>query len=114
MLQAARGLRLTVEALQQIWIVGQSGGNGLQGDQPVDEGIAGAIDNSHAAAAQFTDEFVFAEFRQFMSYRLENKSGQNVSGLPLKPVCLVNPRLRIRESGAIQACPKPSGRSRPG
>jgi hypothetical protein len=66
-LQATRGLRFTVKARQQIGIVSYSGGNGLKGDKPVDDGVAGAIDDSHAATAQFPDEFVFAELRQFVS-----------------------------------------------
>jgi hypothetical protein len=72
-LQTTGGLRFPVEALQQIGIFRQSRSNSLESYQAIDEGVTGAIDDPHAAAAQLADEFVFAEFRQFVSYRPENE-----------------------------------------
>jgi hypothetical protein len=80
-LQTTRGLRFPVEALQQIGIVCQSGSNRLESYQAVDKRVTGAIHDPHATAAQFADEFVFAEFRQFVSYRTENEKRPKFSML---------------------------------
>src|SRR4029077_5387746 len=77
MLQTSGGLGFTVEARQQVGIVGHSGGDGLEGYKAIDDRVAGAIDNPHPAAAQFADEFVFAELSQFLRYRLKTRNGQN-------------------------------------
>jgi hypothetical protein len=69
MLQASRGLCLAVESLQQIGIFGHALGDGLERYQPIDNGIAGAVNNSHRATAQLLNEFVFAELIHRVSTR---------------------------------------------
>ena len=61
MLQASRGLGFAVESLQHIGIFGHALGDGLERYQPIDNGVAGAINDSHRATAQLLDQFVFAE-----------------------------------------------------
>ena len=51
MLKAAGGLRFPIEALKQGRVIGHAGGDGFQGDEAVNYGVAGAINHTHGAVA---------------------------------------------------------------
>jgi len=60
MLEGAGGTRFLIEALEKIRLRALAAGDGLQGDEAVNERIAGFIDSAHGAASEFGDDFVFA------------------------------------------------------
>jgi hypothetical protein len=64
MLEGSCGLRFPIKTLQQRRAIRHIGGNRLQRDQPVDDGITGLVDHAHGASAQFVEDLVFAQFLQ--------------------------------------------------
>ncbi len=61
MLKAASRTRFRVEALQKIGVVGKTGSECFEGDNAVNEGVAGLIDDTHGALADLLNDFEFAE-----------------------------------------------------
>src|SRR5258708_2152215 len=64
MLERSRGLRFPIKTLQQRRVIRHIGGNRLQRDQSVDDGVTGLVDHAHGASAQFVEDLVFAQFLQ--------------------------------------------------
>src|SRR3989304_7283760 len=59
--ELAGGLRLAEEALAVLFLVGGADagdGDGFQGDDAVDLGVAGAVDRAHGPPAELGDDFV--------------------------------------------------------
>ena len=63
-LKAAGGLRFTIKALEQVLVALACCGDGLERNEPIDDGVTGPIDETHGAVAQLIDNFVFAELLQ--------------------------------------------------
>jgi hypothetical protein len=63
-LQSACRLRFSVEPLEKIWVVGETGGDRLEGDHPVNDGVARPVNYSHGPVAQLTMNFVFTQLPQ--------------------------------------------------
>jgi hypothetical protein len=61
MVQASRGLRFSLEAIQMIWFACDRGRNRLNRDQAANEWVARQVDHAHRAAPQFAQNFVFAD-----------------------------------------------------
>ena len=59
--QPGDGLRLPLETLQAGGVVGELGGEDLQGDIAIQLGVPGAVDLAHAAPAEEADDLVVAE-----------------------------------------------------
>ena len=62
MVQAGDGAGFALEALAEIWAVGEMRREDFDGDDSVEARVARAIDLSHAAGAQGGDNLVGAEF----------------------------------------------------
>src|SRR5262249_6414795 len=63
-LQASRGLGLALKANEYIRVRKDTADHDFEGDQPIERGFIGEIDNAHAAMAQLTDDFVADDGRQ--------------------------------------------------
>src|SRR5438876_3251902 len=61
-LQHAGGFGLTVEALEQVGILGKAAGHHLDGDDALDEVIHRLVHDAHAALAQNFNDVVLADF----------------------------------------------------
>ena len=61
-LQHAGGFGLTVEALEQVGILGKAAGHHLDGDDALDEVIHRLVHDAHAALAQNLNDVVLADF----------------------------------------------------
>ena len=64
MLQQSRGLGLAMEALEQIGVIGNARGDGLDGDGPPNERVTGLEDDTHGSPAEFADDLVSADMLQ--------------------------------------------------
>ena len=60
-IQAGNGARLAFEPLAAFRLIGEMSGKNLDGDDPVQAGVAGAINLPHSPCAGRRDDFVRAE-----------------------------------------------------
>src|SRR5262249_49102213 len=61
MVQLRRSTRLTLEALERLLVIYQIFRDELEGDVSAKAGVFGFIDNSHAAATEFTQNAVVGD-----------------------------------------------------
>jgi len=61
MAQASRGNRFGAQTQSDVRSAKSSNGQQLHRNEPVQADLAGAIDNAHAAAADFFEQFVIAQ-----------------------------------------------------
>jgi len=59
--EAARRFRLSVEALEQLGILAEIAGKGLQCDRAFENGVIRAVDDPHCALAEYSLNFIFAQ-----------------------------------------------------
>src|SRR5437763_4181800 len=64
MLEGAGGLGFTLEALEQVRVIGKVAGHHLDGDRPADTGVNRLIDDAHAAFAEHVGDVVLPNFLQ--------------------------------------------------
>ena len=60
-LEFAGGLRLAVEALEQVRITQEAGRDGLQRDKTTYERVASLVDDAHGAASHFLNDLVLTD-----------------------------------------------------
>ena len=62
-IQIGLGLGFGAETLFQIGIAREFGAEGFDGDDTVERGVDGFVDDAHAAFTELVDDFVIAELR---------------------------------------------------
>src|SRR5262249_13042628 len=57
------GLRLALEALAELLVPAEGGGDGLDGHEPVEDRVVGLVDLAHCSLADLVDDPVLAQLR---------------------------------------------------
>jgi hypothetical protein len=66
MLQATGRLRFSVKALEHRGVVGYSGSNRLEGNEPINDRVARPVHHSHRSVTKLSKNLIFAQLFQPM------------------------------------------------